>query len=363
MRSIVCILFLLCPVVLMGQSITGSISGTLLDPTEAAVAGAKVDLENIATGAARTTWTNEAGRFLFGSLQPGEYALTVEAQGFKKVGRRSVHLTAAEALALGTIVLEVGTLAESVEITAQGAPVQTESAERSGVLTGDQVGTLAVRDRNVMSLLSLLPGVVDLGETEQLDQNWNVYALGNRRNTNNVSFDGATLNAFGNQFNSVVNVSMDAVAEVKVLMSNYQAEYGRLSGANVHLVSKSGTKDFHGLFSYWKRHEQFNANDFFSNQQGMEKGRYRYNTWNYNIGGPAYRDKLFFFWAQEFWPLTTTTEVIYRTVPTALERAGDFSQTVDVNNRAIVVRDPAAGSPFPGNVVPKARIDSNGQAK
>ena len=103
---------------------------------------------------------------------------------------------------------------------------------------------------------------------------------------------------------------MDAVAEVKILLGNYSAEYGRLSGANVQLVTKSGTKDFHGLFSYFKRHEEFNANNFFNNRLGVAKPRYRFNTWNYNIGGPIYipgkfnknHDKLFFFWSQEFWP-------------------------------------------------------------
>jgi len=197
-----------------------------------------------------------------------------------------------------------------------------------------------------------------------------VYAIGSRRNTNNVSLDGATLNAFGNQFNSVVNVSMDSVAEVKVLLSNYQAEYGRLSGASVHIISKSGTRDLRGLLSYWKRHEQFNATPFFNNQQGLEKPRTRYNAWNYNLGGPVFipgkfnsnRDKLFFFWSQEFWPITATSDVVTRTVPTERERNGDFSQSLDVNGRLITIMDPTTGRPFPGNAIPADRIDRSGQA-
>jgi len=370
MRVIVAACLCLTSAVAVAQSITGSISGTVVDESQAAVAGAKVRLTNSATGAERTTSTNDAGRFLAGSLQPGEYTLAIEAPGFKKVERRSIHLTATEALALGVTVLQIGAVAESVDITAQPPPIQTESAERSGVLTGSQVSNLAVRDRNVMSLMSLLPGVVDLGGAEQLDSAWNVYAIGGRRNTNNVSLDGATLNAFGNQFNSVVNVSMDSVAEVKVLLSNYQAEYGRLSGASVHIISKSGTRDLRGLLSYWKRHEQFNATPFFNNQQGLEKPRTRYNAWNYNLGGPVFipgkfnsnRDKLFFFWSQEFWPITATSDVVTRTVPTALERNGDFSQSLDVNGRLITITDPTTGRPFPGNVIPAGRIDRSGQA-
>jgi hypothetical protein len=372
MRVIIslCVSLCLTATAVFGQSITGSISGTVVDESQAPIVGARIRLVNIATGAERATVTNDAGRFLAGSLQPGEYTVSVEAQGFKTVERRSVHLTAAEALALGVTVLQIGSVTEAVDITAHVPSVQTESAERSGVLTGAQVENLAVRDRNVMSLLSLLPGVVDLGGSEQLDSAWNVYAVGNRRNTNNVSLDGATLNAFGNQFNSVVNVSMDSVAEVKVLLSNYQAEYGRLSGANVHIVSKSGSREFRGLVSHWKRHEQFNATPFFNNLQGLEKPRTRYNAWNYNVGGPVFipgrfnrnREKLFFFWSQEFWPITATTDVITRTVPTERERSGDFSQSLDVNGRLITIRDPSTGRPFPGNIIPPERIDRNGQA-
>ena len=370
MRWTIGIALCLMSTVALGQSITGSMSGTVVDESQAAVAGAKVRVTNSATGAERTTFSNDAGRFLVGSLQPGLYTVSIEAAGFKTVERRSVHLTATEALALGVISLPIGSVAESLDITAQAAPVQTESAERSGILTGSQVGNLAIRDRNVMSLLSLLPGVVDLGGAEQLDSAWNVYAVGSRRNTNNVSLDGATLNAYGNQFNSVVNVSMDSVAEVKVLLSNYQAEYGRLSGANVHIISKSGTRQFRGLLSYWKRHEQFNATPFFNNQQGLAKPRTRYNAWNYTLGGPVFipgkfnrnRERVFFFWSQELWPITATTDAVTRTVPTALERNGDFSQSLDVNGRVITITDPLTGRPFPGNIIPTDRIDRNGQA-
>lgn len=355
---------------LSAQSITGSIVGTVKDPTQAAIPGATVTLVQTATGVKRAVISDEQGRFFFGSVQPGQYSLTVELPGFKRLERQNINLPAVEVISVGDLLLEIGEISESVKVTAEGARVQTESAERSGLLTSSQVEYLTIRGRNVMSLLQLLPGVVDLSESESLDNNWNLAVQGNRRNTNNVSLDGATLNAIGNQFNSVVNVSMDAVEEVKVLMTNYSAEYGRLSGANVHIISKSGGRDFHGLFSYFKRHEQFNANNFFNNRLGRSKPRYRFNTWSYNVGGPIYipgkfnsnRDKIFFFWSQEFWPITTTTGVQRRTVPMELERNGDFSKSLDVNNRVILVRDPLAGRPFPNNVVPTGRINRSGQA-
>lgn len=353
------------------QSITGSLAGAVTDPTDAAIPKAAVRLTSTATGAERSATTNEAGRFFFASLQPGVYTLSIEAQGFRRLERTNINVIAAETQSLNELKLDVGQVTDSVQVRAQSAVVQTQTAERAGVLTGSQVQNLAIRGRNVTSLVSLLPGVVDLDEPENLTVNWNFNVQGNRRNTNNLTLDGATINAIGNNFNSVVAVSMDAVAEVKVLLSNYQAEYGRMSGANVSIVTKSGSKDFHGLASYYKRNEALNANDFFNNFLGRPRPRYRFDTWNYNIGGPVLlpgsfnkaKDKLFFFWSQEFWPLSVPTALTQRTTPTDLERRGDFSQSRDVNNALIVVRDPAANrTPFAGNVIPANRIDANGRA-
>jgi hypothetical protein len=353
------------------QSITGAISGTVTDPTTAAIAGASLRLTSSATGAERTASTNEAGRFYFGSLQPGTYTLAVEAAGFRRLERTSINVSAAETLTISDLQLEIGQVTDSVQVRAQVATLQTETAERAGVLTTSQVQNLAIRGRNVTSLVSLLPGVVDLDDPENLAVNWNFYVQGNRRNTNNLTIDGATVNAIGNNFNSVVAVSMDAVAEVKVLLSNYQAEYGRLSGANVAIVTKSGTRDFHGLASYFKRNEALNANDFFNNRLGRTRPRYRFDTWNYQIGGPvsipgkfnSNKEKLFFFWSQEFWPLSIPTALTQRTTPTELERRGDFSQTLDVNNARIIIRDPFNNrAPVPNNIIPVSRVDPNGQA-
>jgi hypothetical protein len=364
-------LLLLCAVSSFAQSITGAVSGTVVDPTGAVVTGVAVRLVSAATGAERSAPTNEAGRFFFGSLQPGEYKIVVEAAGFRRLEQSNLNVSAAETLSLPDLKLQVGEVTDSISVRAQSAVVQTQTAERAGALTTSQVQTLAIRGRNITSLVSLLPGVVDQDDPENLSINWNFNVQGNRRNTNNLTIDGATVNATGNNFNSVVSVSMDAVAEVKVLLSNFQAEYGRLSGANIQVVTKSGTRDFHGLASYFKRNEALNANDFFNNRLARPRPRYRFDTWNYQIGGPVYipgrfnrnREKLFFFWSQEYWPLSTPTDLLQRTTPTELERRGDFSRSLDVNNALIIVRDPANNKqPFPGNVIPLNRIDPNGQA-
>lgn len=223
-------------------------------------------------------------------------------------------------------------MTEKVTVSEQAAVVQTASAERAGVISASQVDNIPIKGRNISSLVQLLPGVVLLADTDSLSRTFSFSVQGNNTQFNQISLDGVPISQ---QDVQTPTVSQDAVAEVKVLLTNYQAEYGRLSGANVQLVSKSGSRQFHGSGAYYKRHEQWNANNFFNNRLGRDIPIYRYNTWNYTIGGPVFipgklnrnRDKLFFFWSQEGWPLKTSDPVAQRTVPTELEREGDFSRS------------------------------------
>ncbi|MGB9604463.1 MAG: hypothetical protein ACPL88_01125, partial [Bryobacteraceae bacterium] len=158
--------------------------------------------------------------------------------------------------------------------------------------------------------------------------------------------------------------------EVKVMVSNYQAEYGRRAGGVVQIVTKSGTQDLHGAGMYYMRKEALNANNFFSNRLGQPRPRNRFNAITYSVGGPVYiprllsrrQPRMFFYWSHEYQPAKVTGPLQYSTMPTALERAGDFSQSLDVNNALIPVKDPTTGAPFPGNKIPADRLDSNGQA-
>lgn len=352
---------------LKAQTITGSITGTVVDPTALPIQGATVTLTNTATGAQREMQTDIRADFLFSGLPPGQYSLAVTHQGFKTVERSNIVLSASERLSVGQIALDVGQVAERISVTAEAAAVQTASAERAGVITSSQVDSMPIKGRNITSLVQLLPGVVLLADADILSRTFSFSVQGNNNQFNQVSLDGVPISQ---QDVQTPTVSQDAIAEVKVLLTNYQAEYGRLSGANVQLVSKSGTREFHGSGAYYKRHEQWNANNFFNNRLGRSKPIYRYNTWNYTIGGPVYipgkfnpnKDKLFFFWSQEGWPLKTSDPVAQRTVPTELERAGDFSRSLDLNGSLIVINDPNTRAPFPGNRIPASRLDPNGIA-
>jgi len=352
-----------------GQTTMARLAGLITDSSGAVVPGARVKATNLMTGIERSATSGELGYYTIPLLEPGQYELTVQKEGFRPITRSPVTLDVGQMLRID-FVLQVGTVAEQLTVTAEVTPLQAENGERSGVITGTQLDGLLIRSRSINAFLRLLPGVVDESEPEVTGAAMDTYVAGNRNNANNVTLDGMMVMAIGSGTNHSGHVSQDSVAEVKVLIANYRAEYGRVSGAHIQVVTKSGGRTFHGLGSFFLRNEYLNANNFFNNRMGVPRPTYRYQTWTYNIGGPVYvpgrfnrnRDKLFFFWSQEYWPIKAPGVLRTLTVPTELERAGDFSQSLDLNNRLITVNDPLTRQPFPGNRIPTARIDPNGQA-
>ena len=363
------LLFLLQAPFIVAQSITGSIVGTVRDSSGLSVAGAQVTITDTATGAARSAATNDHGDFVFSSVTPGSYDVAVKAAGFKLAERKNLVLPASETRSLGDIALEVGDTSQSVTVTAAGSVVQTASAERGDLISANQIDDIQIRGRNLPSFLALVPGVSVAPDTEIPNRSFAANLNGNRINNISITIDGMGQNQ-ANASLGLMAVSQDAVAEVKVISTGYEAQYGRFSGGSVEVVMKSGARDFHGRASYFLRNEDLNANSFFNNTLGLPRVRYRYNAWNYGIGGPVFipkkwnrdRQKLFFFWSQEGWPVNNPGPLRQVTTPTALERAGDFSQSLNLNGALIAVKDPSAGAPFPGNIIPARRLDSNGLA-
>src|SRR5262245_1969023 len=188
---------------------------------------------------------------------------------------------------------------------------------------------------------------------------------GNRPGTNNLTIDGASNLNSGSSTGTWVSPGVDSIAEVKVLLNNYQAEYGRNSGTSVNVITKGGTSAFHGVGYYFKRNEALNANNYFNNQRNQPRPRYRYDFGGFNIGGPvaipghfnSQRSKLFFFFAQDLLPQSFPNAQSTLTVPTSLERAGDFSRTLDQSGKLIAIRDPLSSIPFVNNVIPANRIN------
>jgi hypothetical protein len=351
------------------QNITGSMAGRIVDQQGAVVPNATVAAIESAKKVNITTKTTDQGEFTLSGLLPGNYTLEVTATGFKKLERLNIPLDAQDKLALGDIPLQVGAVTESVEVSATQTLLQTDSVERSEAIVGKQMENIEVNGRNPLDMAKLIPGItstanVAVGGSGGLS---GVYVNGNRGTMNQLTINGIGDIDTGADGSQNVTVSIDSMAEFKVLTGQYQAEYGRNAGGQIAMVTKSGTDQFHGSAYIYHRHDDLNANTFVNNTRGLPRSLYRYNDPGYTIGGPVYlpklhtQNKLFFFWSQEWQDQLAPVGAKNVTVPTALERTGNFSQSVDNNGKPLVIRDPNTQQPVPGNIIPASQIYKIGQ--
>lgn len=365
----------------VGQTITGTISGTVTDPNGAVVAGANVMLIKEATSDKRDQTTNESGRFNFASVQPGVYSLKIEHQGFETLLKTKVVLSANEGLALGEIALKTGQVTETVTVTSEGQRVEKESSDLQARLTADQISLISTKGRDITSLLRLIPGTSNEEDIESVGEGFGTNLpniSGQRGRTTVTTIDGLNASEPSGSNKISMTINQDAVGEVKVLRNNYAAEYGNNGGAMINIVSKGGGKDYRGSIYYFLRNESLNGNNFFTNKQGLDRALYRHKIPGFTFGGPLplprfgeggsslTRNKAFFFVSMEKPHTITPTDPVTVTVPTALERVGDFSKSitgVDKNGNPIsaVVLDPATATQFSGNIIPSARINKSGQ--
>jgi len=323
---------------LLAQVTSGTISGTVKDSSGAYIKGATVTIADPSNGLTRTVTTSDSGEFSAPGLYPGTYTITVEAKGFKKLESSGFVLNAADKLGAGELVLAVGAATDSVSVTADAGQVQlqSDSGERSDVITGKQINEIALNGRNVLDYLKLIPGMsgtldAHASGTGGVDA-YNIN--GTRANQHEFTIDGASNVDTGNNGGTHVTINTDAIEEVKVLTSNYQAEFGKAAGGQIALVTKAGTNQWHGNGRFFHRNESLNANEYFNKQGQLSNGNpnapeiYRYNYIGYQVGGPIKKDKLFVFWSQEFYRQLVPLALAQFYTPTALERQGDFSQSV-----------------------------------
>jgi hypothetical protein len=376
------------PPSVFGQGLTGQISGTVTDAGGGVMPGATVSIKNAGTNQVRETTSGADGAFAFPDLLAGTYDITVSVQGFKTYEQKGIALGATERLALRTIALEVGQLQETVTVTSEAALVQTTTGSRSAVVDRQQIDDIAMKGRDFAGYLKLLPGVVDTSNREA--PGWGSMgglSINGRGGGFNFSYDGVTNKDTGSNSGNYAAPALDSIAEVRVQTSNFQAEYGRSSGATITVVTRSGTKDFHGSAAFYKRDDALNGNEFSRRQQcsqgvtaQCDPPLYTFDNTAWTLGGPVLipgasfnrgRNKLFFFWSQDLLSRTDPGGLNQRRVPTAAERNGDFSQTIDSMNRRVWIRDPlktgncaaTAGGPacFDNNIIPAARINGLAQ--
>ena len=326
---------------------TGYIGGTVVDKSGAAVAGADVLLTNTAGSITRATTTNNDGAYTIAGLPGDTYNVTVAAKGFQKYNAQKINLNVGEKARVD-VTLTVGAMSEEITVTGESvAQVETQSSDLTSTITGKQINNLELNGRNFTQLVTLAPGVVNQSGSDEgkVGIYGNVaYSMnGGRTEYNNWELDGG--DNMDNGSNSTLNVypNLEAIAEFKVLTSNYGAQYGRNGSGTVEVETKSGTSAFHGSAFEYLRNDMFNARPWESgNNPDHPNPPYKKHDFGYTIGGPVYiphlynrdKKKTFFFFSEE-WRREKSPSSILQNVPSDAERTGNFSDLC-----------PAPGTPF-----------------
>jgi hypothetical protein len=353
----------------------GQISGVVKDQQGGVIPGATVTATNQGTQLSNTVVTNETGYYVFPNLNPGLYDVAAELQGFKKHVRTGVQLDAAGKLALD-LTLEAGTLTESVTVTAESTPLQSDVAVRKTIEAKD-MEMMSFNGRNPIGVAALKAGVVggnfnNFGFASFSNGGFNIN--GGRADENTISIDGAIAIRTRSAGTIIGIPDVDALQEVQVLTANYMPEYGRASGGQIRFVTKSGSSRYSGSASIFYKDESLQANSWSRNRspnasENSGPAPFDQKQYGYAFGGPVpisgWKDKLFFFGAQEWVDFFQVATSIV-TVPSLAMRNGDFSELLNPANaffgRTIAITDPLTGQPFPGNIIPANRLSPNGTA-
>jgi predicted heme/steroid binding protein len=371
------------------QSDLGRISGFVNDQSGAAVPNAKVTVRN-QSGVERQATTNESGYYVISNIPAGLYTMTAEAPGFQRYESMNNKLDPAADLVIGAT-LTVGASSETVEVKASTVQLQTESASVQKLVTREQIDSLELNGRNPVGLASLVPGA--RGSTlasltfgfSQGPANFN----GSRNPENLITYDGAPATRTRSNGTSLGAVDVDSTQEVQILTSNYAPEYGRTSGAQIRITTKTGTSEFHGAAYEYFRNTVLNANTWARNANPLTNSAapFHYNQFGFNIGGPLYipgkfnsnKSKVFFYWGEEWLKYnfqesgSSLGGAGLLLVPSLKMRQGNFSELLDPANpftkKVTFVKDPQSSNPcdasnqsgcFPGNIIPSDRLSPNG---
>jgi hypothetical protein len=360
---------------LLAAAQTATLTGRILDPSGAVVPQARVAARNVETGVVSITETTLEGYYTVPALPPGRYELTVSKPGFVPVRQAGIELQVQQVARLD-VTLQVGAVAEAVEVRAEVPLLDSESSTLGQVIGTRQVTELPLLGRNTYALAMLVPGVRNSAGVNNLvvDQISTVsYSInGQRATANEFLLDGAP-NSAASQNQPVINPNPDMVQEFKVETNSFAAEYGRAAGGVFNVVTRSGTNELHLTLYEFFRNDKLNANDFFANRSGTPRAPFRFNQFGGTLGGPVLIPRLYngknrtFFFASTELVRFIQGITFTATLPDPQHLTGDFSTARLADGRLVTIYDPAtlepnpAGGfrrqPFPGNVVPPNRID------
>ncbi|HTG27041.1 MAG TPA: carboxypeptidase regulatory-like domain-containing protein [Methylomirabilota bacterium] len=326
----VLLVLVLSPFATYAQNYAGSVRGTVTDPSGAAVPGATVTLRDVGTNATMETTTTDTGGFTFGNVSVGAYEVSVKAGNFKEFVAKDVEVHVSTSTEVNAK-LTMGSASEVISVEASDIQVQTTTSDVGAVIEGTQVRELPLNGRNFMALTQLQPGVSANNQFDSKDkglQGGSDFSVNGNPSTNNLFLiDGVNNNDVGSNRTILIYPSVDSIAEFKMLTNSYGPEYGQASGAIISITTRSGENQFHGGVFYEGRNDALNANNYANNITDTAKPPLRRNDWGYFVGGPILKNKLFFWWNQE-WNRDIRGNLVSTCVPTAAERAGDFSADV-----------------------------------
>ncbi|MDX6531146.1 MAG: hypothetical protein QOH41_3436 [Blastocatellia bacterium] len=344
----------------------GTISGTVRDEKGAVVPKAEVSIQGEGTGLSRTVNSDDNGFYLANSLPVGRYTVSTAPSGFKKTVASGVDLHVSENKVVN-LDLQVGQVSETVTVSSDAAPVETRSGELSSLISEKQVTELPLNGRNYAQLALMVPGVSPVTQAGAggafgtagtgLDSHVDMSVNGNQSNANMWTVDGVNNMDVGSNATLLVFPSIDSIQEFRVERNSFSAEYGQAQGAVINLITKGGSNQFHGTGFEFYRSDKLNATDFFLNRAGQPKAQLKYNNYGFNFSGPIKKNKIFFFWNEE-WRREQRGVVLSSLVPTAAERVGDFSGALT----DALPHDPFTKLPFPGNKIPTANLSPAGLA-
>ncbi len=359
----------------LAQVERGTVTGLVTDSSGAVIVRARVGIRNVNTNVETKTLSNPAGIFYLPSLPPGQYELRIEQNGFKPEVISDIPLRA-NLTATFNVTLEVGETSQTVTVQASAVQLESQTTAVGQVLQNRQMAELPDLGRNPLQLAAIAVGALPAGgaitnTSTQAPMQSNpatvVRLSGGTASQNGVLTDGGESRAFHASTASVI--PLESIAEFRLDMAAYSSEFGRSGGGVFNIVTKSGTNDFHGVGYEFLQNNHLNANAWQNNRTGVVKGLFQLNQFGGAIGGPIRKNKLFFFFNYEGLRQGSAIQSL-ATVPTALQAAGNFSQTLATTGALDVIYDPnttapnpanqsnTIRSPFPGNIIPADRINA-----
>jgi hypothetical protein len=355
----------------------GTISGTVRDEKGAVVPRTEVSIEGEGTGTSRSVKSDDNGFYLASSLPPGRYTVSTAPSGFKKTVASAVDLHVGENKVVN-LDLQVGQVSETVTVSSESAPVETRSGEISSLITEKQVTELPLNGRNYAQLALMVPGVSPVTQAGAggafgtagtgLDSHVDMSVNGNQSNANMWTVDGVNNMDVGSNATLLIFPSIDSIQEFRVERNSFSAQYGQAQGAVINLITKGGSNEFHGAAFEFYRSDKLNKIDYFLEKAGQPKAALKYNNYGFAFSGPIKKNKIFFFWNEE-WRREQRGVVLSAKVPTAAERIGDFSGaltdplpfipfTCSHDADGNIIR--ATCTNFPGNKIPAANLSPAG---